>query len=194
MLRALAYLVESSRRPKSPLVASQLSAADKRRQLPFGRLYIAHESIFVFQKIDIRPWNVAMQQALFDFTDDEIESFSAERGLRLPFECLQVVNRNGALDAGAERDLGEIRATIRRRRLADSRAAVRSIVENENREIIDAEVRDGREAAECQQHPPVPFEGDDAAMRQRGGDTGGDGERRPHLAEQQVAFMLREMA
>src|ERR1044071_5701550 len=111
MLRALAYLAESSRRPKLPYFPLNLPAADKRRQLPFGRLYIAHESIFVFQKIDIRPWNVAMQQALFDFTDDEVESFSAERGLRLPFECLQVVNCNGALDAGAERDLGEIRAT-----------------------------------------------------------------------------------
>src|ERR1041384_581530 len=178
MLRALAYLAESSRRPKLPYFPLNLPAADERRQLPFGRLYIAHESIFVFQKIDIRPRDIPMQQALFDFTDDEVESFSAERGLRLPFECLQVVNRNGALDAGAERDLGEIRATIRRRRLADSRAAVRSIVENENREIIDAEVRDGREAAECQQHAPVRFEGDDAAMRQRGGDTGRSEERR----------------
>src|SRR3954454_17597862 len=99
------------------MLPSQLSAADKRRQLAFGRLYVADEFVFVLQQIDVGPRDVAMEQALFDLADDKIEPVSSERALRLPFEAVQVVDRDGALDAGAERHFGEVGFAARGRRL-----------------------------------------------------------------------------
>src|ERR1044072_715750 len=170
-----------------------LSATQKDR-LALRVFDITNEAIFIFQQVHVGALDFTMAAALFDFGDDELEPASGQRRRRDFLECFQIAHRRRVLDARAPRDDLEIGLARGRCRLADARAAVNLVVEDEDGQVLRAEIRHGRKIEKRQQDAPVGFQDDDPPMGQGHGEPAAHRQRAPHRAEQQIAVAVRKLS
>ncbi len=79
------------------------TAADERDRLAFRSFQIADKGVLVFGEVGVRPGNLPMQQALFDFANKESKFIAHQCFHPFDLELFDVVDRVGVGDPRAAR-------------------------------------------------------------------------------------------